>query len=170
MPITLLPDPTFPARTDGNCYFRLGPFATGPLFRHPAYKFDPPPDPNPAETFDSLDELRGNLTADPPIQPSEYFLHSKELHPPGYERHSITGDPLFRSFDAVNGVPADSDDLRLHLHSPARGHGAILPPLLRMLDGAPPGQRPDIGCFRVGDPPLAVGVDGRLQFPHQATI
>jgi hypothetical protein len=169
LPITLLPDPTFPARTDGNCYFRLGPFATGPLFRHPAYQFDPPPDPNPSETFDSLDELRGNPTANPPMQPSEYFLHSKELHPPGYEARSIATDPLFRSFDAGNGEPAESDDLRLHLHSPGRRHGVVLPAPLRNLDGAPSGQRPDIGCFRVGDPPLAVGVDGRLRFPGQST-
>ena len=38
-PISWLPNPTWPAATDGNCYFRTGAFPDGKLFQHFAYKF-----------------------------------------------------------------------------------------------------------------------------------
>jgi hypothetical protein len=60
---------------------------------------------------------------------------------------------------------APTDDFRLRPESPCRGGGVVLPPDLRVLDGAPPDVRPDIRCFRSDAPPLSVGVDGLRTFP-----
>jgi hypothetical protein len=39
-PISWLPNPTWPAATDGNCYFRTGEFSDSELFHHLAYSFE----------------------------------------------------------------------------------------------------------------------------------
>jgi hypothetical protein len=166
-PISYIPAPTWPAATDGNCYFRAGPFADGALFHQPAYPF---PASNPTETvpgrnFQSLDELRG-VAGDPLHPPSRVFGDSKNLHPPGFEASSIAADPRFRRFDPASPGPSGDDDFRLRSDSPARQQGVTLPDGLRCFDNAPPDERSDIGCFRQGDPPLSVGVDARQQFPH----
>lgn len=158
-PITFLPPPASAAVTDGNCYFRLGPFAGGPLLRYFAYDF--------AGThvrggdFDSLDDLRGA----PGVEPSEFFVHSTDSYPPGFEGSSIDVDPQFASFDTTDATISPADDFRLGPDSQAAQAGIVLPPHLRLLDGAAAEAKPAIGCFRVGAPPLAVGVDGRRHFP-----
>ena len=105
-----------------------------------------------------------------PALPSRVFTDSQGQYPPGYEASSIATDPRFRRFDPAAEAPAapgnpPADDFRLRSDSPARQHGITLPDELRALDNALAGQRPDLGCFRPGDPPLAVGVDARRQFP-----
>jgi hypothetical protein len=163
LPIIWLPNPTGPSATAGNCYFRIGGFTGGDLLRHFEYEFPGEDDPVPGTGFLTLDELRGG--APPPPPPSTIFRHSRAVHPPGYEVFSIAENPLFQHFDPVPDGPS-GDDFRLRWDSPARRRGVVLPDELRCLDGAPPSESPDIGCFRLGDMPLTVGVDGRKQFPN----
>lgn len=153
-PIALLPDPSLGAETDGNCYHRVGQYVDGPLLTHDGYPAAAPVVP--ATDFDSLDELR-----DPIAPPSPIFADSGGR----FERRSIGEDPLFRHFNGAQNGPSERDDLRLSADSPARNAGITLPADLRTLDGAPSHGRPDIGCFRYGDLPLSVGVDGRRRFP-----
>jgi hypothetical protein len=161
-PISWLPNPTWPAATDGNCYFRTGEFPDGELFRHFAYSFPAESPEVPGAGFPTLEALRGG--GSPPLPPSTIFEHSTILRPPGYEASSIAEDPLFRHVPALaDGSP--EDDFRLGPASPCRGGGVVLPADLRVLDGALPHERPDIGCFRSDAPPLSVGVDGHRTFP-----
>jgi hypothetical protein len=152
-PITYLPSPTSLAATDGNCYFRLGPFALGELFHYRRYDFE------------GVSHAGGGFESLIQLKHSGFFDHSKSAYAPGFEASTIEGNPVFSSFDATTGSPAPDDDLRLAQDSPAAQAGIELPDALRMLDGAPAGQRPAIGCFVIGAPALAVGVDGRHHFP-----
>ena len=159
-PISWLPNPLWPAATDGNCYFRTGAFPDSELFRHFAYTFgDEDVD---GVGFQTLVELRGDGSPERP--PSTIFRHSTIVRPPGFEASSIADDPLFHDVPAL-ADSSPTDDFRLRPESPCRGTGVVLPPDLRVLDGAPPDERPDIGCFRADAPPLSVGVDGQRLFP-----
>ena len=153
-PISWLPNPTWPAATDGNCYFRTGTFPSGELFRHFAYRFPGASVDVDGTGFATLEALRDG----------DIFEDSATLRPPGYEASSIAEDPLFQNIPALP-VSSPQDDFRLAPDSPCRGRGVILPADLRALDGASPDERPDIGCFRADAPPLAVGVDGLRTFP-----
>lgn len=150
-PITFVPPPTFPGPTDGNCYVRIG-LTTGPLFRSLPYEFN---GPHGAQNLPGLTALRS----------SNLFEQSKGQYPPGYEAQSIDGDPQFRQV-AADGTPQETDDLRLQAGSPAGNQGIVLPPELAALDpeGSLSGS-PAIGCYPLGAPSLAVGVDGRQRFP-----
>jgi len=162
-PIGWLPNPIWPATITGNCYYRTDVSNDVVLLQHGEYNFPGVVMTVPAQRFSSLDALRGGDPPPPP--PSDIFTHSEIVHPPGFEVSSIAEDPRFRHFDpSQNGV--SGDDFRLRWDSPARQHGVVLPHELRALDNASPEERPDIGCFRLGDPPLAVGVDARRQFPQ----
>lgn len=172
-PIMLLPSPSFPGPTDGNCYFRIGS-KTKPLFRFLGYSFTDPLEPAlncnncEAGNFDNLTALRGDSTTNPVTEPSLLFKQSKSQYPPGYEAVSIAEDPLFRRIGGAGTSLFDSDDFRLGSLSPARGHGIELPPDLKVLDPLAPFQdqeRPDIGCYVFDGPGLDVGVDGRRHFP-----
>ncbi|TWF80373.1 hypothetical protein FHX44_116316 [Pseudonocardia hierapolitana] len=161
-PTSWLPNPTWPAAADGNCYFRTGEFPDGELFRRFAYSFPGVADQVDGTGFPTLEALRGG--GSPPLPPSTIFEHSTIVRPPGYEESSIAEDPHFRHVPA----PADSspdDDFRLGMESPCRGGGVVLTADLRVLDGALPREHPDIGCFRSHAPPLSVGVDGHRTFP-----
>ena len=59
------------------------------------------------------------------------------------------------------------DDFRLTRTSPARNHGAPLPPDLADRDLKPADGMRDIGCFEYRSAPLAVGVEGRRRFPQR---
>jgi hypothetical protein len=154
-PVGFLPDPNLPAETNGNLYHRAGQYIDGSLLRHKAYG------DRKASSFGSLAELRG----DAPFDKSPIFADSELTHPPGYERDGIGSDPRFRDFHPTQAGPAGNDDMRLADDSPTRRAGVILPEILRTADGAPPGERPDIGFLHYGSPPLAVGVDARRRFP-----
>jgi hypothetical protein len=163
--ISYLPSPTWPSATDGNCFFRLGPFTDKDLLHHNEYDFAG--SKHPGRQFKSLIELRG-APAQPDgtlaVEPSEFFIHSQTTYPPGYEASSISDDPRFQSFDATAGVTSPDDDFRLSWDSPARQAGVELPEELSSLHQTPPGERPAIGCFQLDAPPLMVGVDGRHHF------
>jgi len=164
--ISYLPSPLWPAATDGNCYFRLGPFTDKDLLHHNEYDFAG--SKQPGRDFNSLLELRGAPAqpgGSPAVEPSQFFVHSKSSYPPGFEASSIADDPRFRSFDTTAGTLAPADDFRLSWESPARQAGVELPDDLFSLDHAQPGVKPAIGCFHLGAPPLMVGVDGRRHFP-----
>jgi hypothetical protein len=150
--ITIVPPPSFPGPTDGNCYFRFGA-AGKPLLRFLGYAFG---NQNfRAGTFLGLAELKK----------SELFRQSMGQYPPGFEAHSIDVEPLFRLI-AADGNPQETDDLRLQPKSPARKHGVDLPADLAAFDpGVSPSASRDIGCFPFGSTELEVGVDGRRQFP-----
>lgn len=161
--ISFVPFPTFQGDTDGNCYFRIGR-QTAPLLRHLEYfigkeKFE-------KHEFYNLDQLRGNISSNPPITPSVIFKHSKQQYEPGYEKVSIQDNPMFHHL-AVDGALSVNDDFRLQVKSPARGKGIVLPKDLRTLDTlAPiPPRRPDIGCYAFNELGLRVGVDYRRRFP-----
>jgi hypothetical protein len=153
-PISWLPNPTWPAATDGNCYFRTGAFPEGKLFEHFKYRFPGETVDVPRADFPTLEALRA----------STIFDDSAILHPPGYEASSIAADPLFQDVPALEDSSPD-DDFRLGPDGPCRGGGVVLPADLRVLDGASPDERPDIGCFRSDAPPLAVGVEGLRTYP-----
>jgi hypothetical protein len=149
--ITFIPSSSLHDATDGNDYYRIG-FKTKPLFRYLG-----------GGPFHSLDEFRGS----PTIPPSDIFLQSKTQYPPGYEANSIEEDPQFCQFDP-NGIPDQTDDLRLKPTSPARGKGVRLPDELQSLDPLAPMNdtvNPDIGCFPFDCCPLQVGVDSRRSYP-----
>jgi hypothetical protein len=161
-PISYLPAPTWPAATDGNCFFRTGPFAGTWLFHYDTYAFPGVPSGQvPGDDFFSIDEL---LHDTHPSPRGRFFTDSQDVHPPGFEASSIDEDPRFREFDATHPDPL-TDDFRLRADSPARHHGVVLPADLRCLDGTDSSEIPDIGCFRMSDPPLEVGVDARRRFP-----
>jgi Right handed beta helix region len=156
VPIGFLPDPNLPGETNGNLYYRAGQYIDGFLLRHRAYAG------RPAGSFSSLAELRG----DAPFGKSPIFADSELMHPPGYEKDGLDTDPRFRDFHPTQTAPAGADDMRLACDSRALHAGVVLPESLRTADGAPPGERPDIGFVPYGSPPLAVGVDARRRFPH----
>lgn len=160
-PISYLPAPNSPAATDGNCYFRAGPFAGTKMFHYDEYKFPGVSGTVPGDDFASIDELVHD-THPPPK--GRFFADSRDVHPPGFEASSIDQDPRFRAFDATQ-PDALTDDFRLRADSPARRRGVALPADLRCLEGTDSSQNPDIGCFRQSDPPLRVGVDGRRCLP-----
>src|SRR5262249_21143644 len=99
---------------------------------------------------------------------SPIFADSELTHPPGYEKDGLDTDPRFRDFHPTQRGPAGADDMRLASDSPALHAGVILPESLRTADGAPPGERPDIGVLPYGSPPQAAGADARRRFPHTA--
>jgi hypothetical protein len=78
-----------------------------------------------------------------------------------FEEGSREGDPGFRRFAPFHSGPSGLDDFRLRVDSPARNAGRDCSDL----GDVPPSVPPDIGCFHYWDPPLAVGVEGRRQFP-----
>jgi hypothetical protein len=141
-PITILPAPAFPARTDGNGYFRFG-FATRPAFQHYAYPFQGVD--HPVRRYADLDELRG----------STYFDHTRQVHGTGHESESREVDPRFVAFSAAGPLP--SDDFRLQDTSGLCPAGVALPPDLQALPGAGSG----VGACPCGGPELRVGVGGR---------
>ena len=152
--MTFLPSPSFPGPTDGNLYHRMGE-TTGPLFRYLGYEFQ-----NTAFNGKFLDSL-----AD--LHASVFFQQTQSQYAPGYEAHSIEGDPQFQRVGA-DGHFRTTDDLRLRSTSPARASGIMLPADLLTLDSqvmAPNGMAPDIGCYPYGSGALAVGVDGRGSYP-----
>jgi hypothetical protein len=150
--IMFVPSPAFPGPTDGNLYHRIGR-ATAPAFRHLEYRFQG--QDFPAGTFADLPALRG----------SALFEHSKTQYPPGYEANSLLTDPRFRRIDA-DGLPRETNDLRLAEDSPALEAGIQLPDDLGDLDPYRPGTgNPDIGCYRRDGEPLRVGVDGCHSVP-----
>lgn len=161
-PVSWLPNPIWPAATDGNCYFRAGEFPDEELFHHFAYSFPGESPAVPGRGFFTLEELRGG--GSPPAPASKIFEHSTIVRPPGYEASSIAEDPLFLHVPALADASPD-DDFRLRPASRCRRGGVVLPADLRVLDGALPNELPDIGCFRSDAPPLSVGVDGRRRFP-----
>jgi hypothetical protein len=148
-PISWLPNPTWPAATDGNCYFRTGEFAVGDLFRHFRYAFPGITGIVPGAGFPTLEALRAGTI----------FKHSRLAHPPGYEASSIAEDPRFRSVDPAL-EPAPEDDLRLRSDSPCRQGGVVLPEELRVLDGALEGDAPTSdasGWARLRCPSVSMG-------------
>lgn len=164
--ITFLPSPSFHGSTDGNDYCRIG-FKTAPLFRYLVYNFGG--GSHGPGSFPNLEKFRGKpaTPTSPAIPPSDLYVHSQTQYPPGYEASSIAEDPEFRQFDP-NGIPRQTDDLRLKLTSPARGKGVRLPDELHALDPLAPTDenvKPDIGCFPFDCCPLQVGADSRRSYP-----
>jgi hypothetical protein len=160
-PITFIPSPSFPGPTDGNDYYRIG-FTTKDAYRYDLYTFNGTNFSG--GFFHDLIELRGDPD-DTTKQPSELFMQSKSQYPPGYEANSKEVDPLFCQI-AANGLPDQTDDLRLRLDSPAKKAGIELPPDLKAMDMfAPVSENPDMGCYPVGSDPLQVGVDSRKSYP-----
>jgi hypothetical protein len=152
--MTFLPSPAFPGPTDGNLYHRMGQ-TTAPLFRYLLYTFQ-------GGTF-----RQGDFDSLADLHASVFFQQSQSQYAPGYEAHSLAGDPQFQRIGA-DGHFRPTDDLRLRSTSPARAAGILLPYDLRVLDSqvvAPNGGAPDIGCYPYDSSPLAVGVDGRASYP-----
>jgi hypothetical protein len=162
--------PTFvpgPWPSDGNCYFRIGPFFdnAGPdrsgLLRHEGFTFGGKTFP-PA-LYEDLSEFRAPADGSAP----SYFAESKVFYSPGYEGNSVDTDPAFRTFQPGGEWDAD-DDLRLRENSLAKNAGVVLsafpvsPPIIDPF--GPPSGRPDMGCFQ-DDQVLHVGVEGRIRSP-----
>jgi hypothetical protein len=166
LPISWLPNPTGPSATAGNCYFRIGGFTGGDLLRHFEYEFPGEDDPVPGTGFLTLDELRGGDPPPPP--PSTIFRHSRAVHPlvmrfsASLRTHSFSISIPCRTAHPATTSASDGTVLPAAM--------VCLPDELRCLDGAPPSESPDIGCFRLGDMPLTVGVDGRKQSPTYEPI
>jgi hypothetical protein len=160
-----LPRPDFSGSTDGNFYFQL-PKQHLRLLRHA--KYDIPsqiPSQRTADSFDSLEDYRNGIGQPPNDPPNAHHEHSKIIYPPGFEKSSREGDPLFHQV-APDGVPQFDDDLRLKADSPARDHGVELDAIGITDPLAPPDGQPDMGCYTFDTPGLEVGVDGRRRFPE----
>jgi hypothetical protein len=92
--------------------------------------------------------------------------------PSVFEELGTDLNPRLRRFWGPLSFPV-MEDLRL-----AEGSAAAVPggvplsdPFLRDLDDDPPvGERPTIGCYRDGAPPMAVGVDGLRFFPSSQLV
>jgi hypothetical protein len=155
---TFLPAPAFHGPTDGNCMCQLGG-AIQPLLRHDPY------DSESKHHSKNLSSYQAGLTEEG--TPCQHFEDSRDQYPPGFEAEGIDVDPQFRRIDP-SGIVQFDDDLRLRAGSLAEQHGVILSdPQVGIDDpSAPPGRRPDIGCFSFDDPGLRVGVDGRRRFPE----
>jgi len=157
-PIVALPLPNANSITDGNAYLRIG---TAQRLRFLREHMVGDVHSGPTE-YDTLDEMRG----------SAYFTASLDVYPNGYERRGIDEPPGFRHLAAwpLSDAVRPPEDLRLLDHGAlARQHGVPLPPELSQLDPPDTGP-PDIGCYRVGDPPLRAGVGGNMRFPFQEVV
>ena len=152
--ITFIPSPSFPARTGGNNYHRIGRAQAAP-YRSLPYFFK-----NKKFGDEMLDCLKGCNDA---LHDSELFKQSKTQYPPGYEAQSIESDAKFRRIGADGKFRSD-DDLRLLPESLARYAGIELPAELQEMDGAVKGP-PAIGCYRRDSGPLRVGVDEGRAYP-----
>jgi hypothetical protein len=156
-----LPHPDFPGPTDGNFYFQL-PKQDLRLLRHSDYDLL---SHRKADSFDSLDDYRNGIGQPPNDPPNAHHEDSKTIYPPGFEKNSREGDPLFHQV-APDGVPQFDDDLRLQDDSPARDHGVELD-FIGITDPlAPSDGQPDMGCYKFDTLGLEVGVDGRRRFPE----
>jgi hypothetical protein len=153
--IAFLPPPSFAGPTDGNLYHRFGPAAVPP-FAHLNY------------TFRCVDHRSGSFKDLDELHAGKLFKQSRSQYAPGYEASGLIADPLFSDI-RPDGIPAALDDLRLKAGSPARGAGVALPSELQALDDSRGETRlqpdRDIGCYRSGAEPLAVGVRGLRRFP-----
>jgi hypothetical protein len=112
-----------------------------------------------------LEDYRNGIGQPPNDPPNAHHEHSKTIYPPGFEKNSREGDPLFHQI-AQDGVPQFDDDLRLNADSPARDHGVELDTIGITDPLAPPDGQPDMGCYQFDTPGLEVGVDGRRRFPE----
>lgn len=143
--IAILPPSTFPAATDGNCYFRIG-HAAKPLLRvlQPTGRF-----------FNDLAAW----------QRDPLFTASQAQYLPGYEAAAIDVNPQFQRI-VPDGAPHPEDDFRLRGDSPALNAGLPLEAPLSDLDPrVADEERPDIGCYPFDALPLRTGVEGRRRFP-----
>jgi hypothetical protein len=148
-----LPRLTDQADTDGNCYFGIARTSPTLLRVRPA-------NGGTASSFDSISELHT----------SPFFTQSQAAHPPGFEAHGTDQNPRLRRYWLPPHFPL-IEDLRLAAGSPAKNGGVPLTGILREIDGNPAaGQRPDIGCYPFGSPPMSVGVDGLRRFPHSPVV
>jgi hypothetical protein len=91
---------------------------------------------------------------------------------PPYEKDGRLEDPLFLSFDASDGAPLPSDDLRLQANSPAKDSPVTMPDELESMDKDASGLGwfysllpRDRGCYYWAGDRLRVGVKGRRRFP-----
>jgi hypothetical protein len=91
---------------------------------------------------------------------------------PPYEKDGRLEDPLFLSFDASDGGPLPSDDLRLQANNPAKISPVTLPDELKSMDKDASGfgwfydlLPRDRGCYYWSGDRLRVGVKGRRGFP-----
>ena len=143
-----LPRPTDHAETDGNCYFGIS--------RHsPVLLRVRPLDGGGGGSFGSIEEWHS----------SDLFQQSAAAHPPGFEANGTDKNPRLRRYWLPPHFPL-IEDLRLAAGSPAKTGGVPLTGILREIDGNPPArQRPDIGCYPYGSPPMSVGVNGLRRFP-----
>ena len=124
--ITFLPSPAFPGPTDANLYHRMGE-RTGPLFRHLGYTFQ-----NTAFNGKFLDRL-----AD--LHASVFFQQSQSQYAPGYEAHSLEGDPQFQRLGADGHFRTDGRPALAQHESRAgkRHHAAARPAHIRQSGHGP---------------------------------
>ena len=143
LPFSWIPDPSFPAESDGNLWFKLDQDDQSPAFR---YKID-----NKTRYFDSLEELQAN----------------KELFP-GWEANSLVSDPRARRlskvlFDYASTHP--NTDYRPAADSMAIDASIDLSlydlPDINVDDVGPP----DIGALAFESEPFAVGIDAQIEIP-----
>jgi hypothetical protein len=159
LPIAFLPQPTDPAETNGNCYFRIGR-DSAPMFRVRKPSTPTPGEPDESQTFDDLAAVTN------PLNP--YFVESMHEHPPGFEKDGLDKNPQLRRYWPPFELPG-VEDLRLTKSSPARHRGISLAATpLAWLEQL---ETPDMGSYLAYDsPPLQVGVDGRRHFPSSGLV
>jgi hypothetical protein len=121
----------------------------------------------------NLDALETDILAalwtaafDPTLRDGKGFDVATAEMPAG--RRLVAAGP-FRNHDIVRAVVrrrwGPGNILRTHRVSAAGSLSDFAVTLAEPRDA----EIPDIGCFRMSDPPLSVGVDGRRQFPRAAT-
>jgi hypothetical protein len=137
LPIAYLPAKSDHAKTDGNCYFRMG-LDSAPLLKVRGSD----------DEFDSVTDL----------QTSAFGKKT------GYEANGTDENPRLRRY-WLPPDPLIAEDLRLAGGSPCRNAGVPLDGLPDLGDPPLGHEKPDIGCYLNSAQFLKVGVDGRRSFP-----
>jgi hypothetical protein len=126
------------ARTDGNCYYRIG-LDSEAMFRVRCS----------SQEFETVQDLKN----------SPFGMNTQ------YEANSLDENPRLRRYWMQTEAVPVAEDLRLAAGSPCKRAGVPLDGVGDLGDPPLGGVDPDIGCYFNDAQPLAVGVDGRRAFP-----
>ena len=149
-PLHIIPNPSYPALSDGNDWCRRMTNAVSPLYVH----------------YD-LTTTYADYSA---LSASALWSSYLSANGVGWDTHSRFDYPQFANVSDhayAHSVAYPNADYRLKSSSPVRGVGATL--LNTWPDSETYDSTPDIGALPYGAAAVAVGVDGARLFPDNST-